>query len=448
VEILKVYGGKFTQLPQTTTAVIRFTTESGGSAELRYALVRKGDYTYDSPPPDSAYKKLGDFDQGEHLNQRIDVSSGGSDYDIWLLLCQDGKMSNPHKIGWRTINGTWRGELYVAEKGKDSNDGKAPDNAVATLKKALEILKDEYASEKKSASALCAIHIAGEVNARGEDNIIITGASYPPIVLLDNGGGTLRLISKGAIITAGSGGNLTIGGDLHLAGMPDNITALVHVAFGKLTLEGKAVIRDNTNVIGAGGGVYLQAGEFIMTGGEIRGNKATDNVYGGGGGVWALANSVFTMKGGKIINNESYGVEINLNMGAGGGGVGLSGSPTFTMAGSGEIRGNSAVYGGGVFFLGWDEDDGPSFYMHGGTIAENTAVKEGGGVYAGNIVNSHNENLACFEKTGGVITGGGDPYPNKAGGSPQAVGGDRIRSKTAGSGDGLDITKKEGWDLP
>ena len=55
----------------------------------------------------------------------------------------------------------------------------------------------------------------------------------------------------------------------------------VYVAGGVLTMEAGSVIRNNTNA-GYGGGVYCDAGSFIMHGGTITGNTAAR----GGGGVY------------------------------------------------------------------------------------------------------------------------------------------------------------------
>ena len=55
----------------------------------------------------------------------------------------------------------------------------------------------------------------------------------------------------------------------------------VYVAGGVLTMEAGSVIRNNTTA-GYGGGVYCDAGSFIMHGGTITGNTAAR----GGGGVY------------------------------------------------------------------------------------------------------------------------------------------------------------------
>jgi hypothetical protein len=114
-----------------------------------------------------------------------------------------------------------------------------------------------------------------------------------------------------------------------------------------------------------GGGVLVDGGEFVMTGGEI-----SDNNGGVGGGVGLLSGK-FEMTGGKISRNHANA----------GGGVGCS-NADFEMIG-GEISGNSAYEGGGVYL-----SDISTFSMFGGVIygtdetnasLRNTATGQGGG---------------------------------------------------------------------
>ncbi|MCL2643414.1 MAG: hypothetical protein FWD52_07915 [Candidatus Bathyarchaeota archaeon] len=172
----------------------------------------------------------------------------------------------------------------------------------------------------------------------------------------------------------------------------------------------------------SGGGVY-NIGTFAMSGGEISGNTAASN----GGGIWDYM-GVFTMSGGTILGNTATG-------GSGGGvhlwgGVHL-GYSEFTMSG-GEISGNKAAkWGGGVHSganftmsngkisgniatLGGGVYNAYVFTMSGGEISGNTAAT-GGGVY--NIRNFGDDDLAgTFNRLGGKISGniassGNNVYP-------------------------------------
>ncbi len=191
----------------------------------------------------------------------------------------------------------------------------------------------------------------------------------------------------------------------------------VNVNGGKFNMYG-GVIKNNTagtsKALSNGGAVYVGSnGTFTMTGGEITGNTATRN----GGGV-AVNNGTFTMSGdAKILNNSAKqdynsiehlgggvyvgekgtftmsgntSVEGNLaragytDSNAQGGGVYVSNGGTFTMNDNASIKSNTMtsqyqsdaknLYGGGVFV-------GGTLNLGGGSIEDNTAVYEGGGLY-------------------------------------------------------------------
>ena len=114
-------------------------------------------------------------------------------------------------------------------------------------------------------------------------------------------------------------------------------------------------------------------GDFIMYGGEIRGNRIDISAHsaaaGDGAGVESQL-SDFTMYGGKITNNHVINGSNNE-----GGGVNMHTGGTFTMYG-GEISGNACSdTGGGVISAG------TYLKLYGGTISNNTADKRGGGVF-------------------------------------------------------------------
>jgi hypothetical protein len=131
-----------------------------------------------------------------------------------------------------------------------------------------------------------------------------------------------------------------------------------------------------------------------------------------------------------------------------GGGVYFAGG-TFNMSG-GTISGNTAYYGGGVYFAG----GGGTFAMNGGTISSNTAYY-GGGVYV---------NGGTFTKTlNSIIYGDDDDNADNgnetdntatannmnAGHAVYVYNGPKIRNNTAGAGDGLDNTiagAPGGWE--
>ena len=188
----------------------------------------------------------------------------------------------------------------------------------------------------------------------------------------------------------------------------------VNVNGGKFYMYG-GVIKNNTagtsKSLSNGGAVYIGAGgKFTMTGGEISGNTATRN----GGGV-AVYNGIFTMSGNaKISNNiakQDYNAVEHL-----GGGVYVGASGKFTMSGDTVISGNLAhsgyadsnAQGGGVYVA-----SGGTFTMNdnasikSNTMKEqytNTAKSVRGGVFVGGTLNlgggSIEDNTAVYEGGG------------------------------------------------
>ena len=190
----------------------------------------------------------------------------------------------------------------------------------------------------------------------------------------------------------------------------------VNVNGGKFNMSG-GVIKNNTagtsKSLSNGGAVYVGSnGTFKMSGGEITGNTATRNggvaVYNGtftmsgdamisnniakqdynavehlGGGVYVGASGKFTMSGDTVISgNLTHSGYADSN--AQGGGVYVASGGTFTMNDNASIKSNTmkeqytntakSVRGGGVFV-------GGTLNLNGGSIEDNTAVYEGGGLY-------------------------------------------------------------------
>ena len=133
-------------------------------------------------------------------------------------------------------------------------------------------------------------------------------------------------------------------------------------------------------------------GSFIMNGGEITNNRS-GGVYVSSGTredeetyeVIVLPGGSFTMNGGEITGNNA----------GSGGGVQVTETGSFIMNG-GKITGNNAGSGGGAAV-----DKSGSFTMNGGEISGNTAV-QGGGV--------HVTDEGSFTMNGGEITGNNAGY--------------------------------------
>ena len=172
----------------------------------------------------------------------------------------------------------------------------------------------------------------------------------------------------------------------------------VYVDGGTFVMTGGTIFSSAAN--SDGGGVYLTNGAvFTMTGGAIQGCRAT---YNSGGGVYVGADCTFMMQDG-VIENCSAGTGDSCF----GGGVYVAGS--FLMTG-GAIRGCSVIEkenasGGGVYVTA-----NAAFTMTGGSI-ENCFVWDlGGGVYAGGtfeMTGGHIKNCSAWGEGSGVYVANG-----------------------------------------
>ncbi|MCL1970704.1 MAG: InlB B-repeat-containing protein [Candidatus Bathyarchaeota archaeon] len=238
-----------------------------------------------------------------------------------------------------------------------------------------------------------------------------------------NRGGTLIMIDGeisdnrdtndggGGVYVVANGASFTMYGGVISNNIADQWGGGVNIEPGStFSLYGGVVSNNKANGYGVGGGVCAD-GVFEMFGGEISGNTAIrggGGVYsrgqsgasnftmvdglifnnsvtsgsGYGGGVAVSNPCVFTMKGGKILDNTapSYG-----------GGVYISGA-TFNMTGTGILSGNNATDGGGVYLTGIA---GRFNMTDSSVISGNLAKNNGGGVYVGN---------GWFNLTGGTIS--------------------------------------------
>jgi hypothetical protein len=236
---------------------------------------------------------------------------------------------------------------------------------------------------------------------------------------------------KFQLFEVGVGGNLTLGhpqgGTLILDGgavwnelnqsQNDGVTAgdvLVKVENAQLTIRDGAILRNNDNTTGEGGGVHVNSSSgsaaLIMTGGAISGNRAKT---GNGGGVYVVnqgtgSSATLTMTGGVISGNRADG---DGNDDDGGGGVYVAGTGTeLTMSGGSIISENTAPRGGGVYVYS-GALNGATLIMKGGSISENTASVYGGGVYVTNSDNNYSakltmENGSISKNTASTYGGG------------------------------------------
>ncbi len=135
-------------------------------------------------------------------------------------------------------------------------------------------------------------------------------------------------------------------------------------------------------------GVFLTSGASgIMSGGSISNNTAVRGaaimLYSVGDGESKRVG--FTMTGGEISNNKHMYFSTTNNLYPSGA-VHIEGNAEFTMNG-GTITGNTGTQGGGVCVVdpglqGNGTEQKTAFVMNGGVISNNTATKSGGGIYS------------------------------------------------------------------
>lgn len=196
---------------------------------------------------------------------------------------------------------------------------------------------------------------------------------------------------------------------------------------GKIT--NNHVINGSSN---EGGGVNMHTGgTFTMYGGEISGNAYSDT---GGGVISAgtylklyggtISNNTADKRGGGVFTNMtltiSDGITITGNKSEQGGGI-YTYDEDITING-GNITGNTATYGGGVYHIGDYRTCDTLTISGSATITGNTAT-DGGGVYveSGKNTSNWNKGQGALQINGGSITNntatgnGGGVYINERG---------------------------------
>jgi hypothetical protein len=308
---------------------------------------------------------------------------------------------------------------YVADYGFDTSDGLTHTTALATVDKALEKIAIAYRGAHTWTHAdIVIIGTTGDtktvtINDTEDKDNSNSGSStdeYPPITLrgmspaqpgiltADKAGwstSTYRVLEvlNGAEVTLGNDLTITGGGKRSLSGLLHGAGVYVN-NYSSFTMNGGTITANTTYGAGYGGGVYVHSySTFIMNSGII-----SDNYGFYTGGVSARTGTSVTMTGGTITGNTSN---------TSGGGMRVVNS-TFTMTG-GTISGNISEtdHGGGINIASG------SFTMSGGLITGNTAVMgNGGGVYVstdGNFTISGGtiSNNTANQTGGGIYVGPG-----------------------------------------
>ncbi|MCL2360570.1 MAG: hypothetical protein FWC73_02010 [Defluviitaleaceae bacterium] len=227
----------------------------------------------------------------------------------------------------------------------------------------------------------------------------------------NNGGGISVMGATTLNMFGGTIGSATIGLNNHANQNGGGVSV---TANGILNISGTGSIIGNTATVSGGGVAFLGAGFFNMNNTAIiSGNIAlgTATTAGGGGVAFTAASGRFVMEGGTISGNtgnigggvllHSNAAGVNHLMTAGnitgntantsGGGVALNVDNTRLAMENGNISGNfangtAAANGGGGVFLAVGA--GSNFTFENGTIHNNTAVMNGGGIFTSTFTHS------------------------------------------------------------
>ena len=333
---------------------------------------------------------------------------------------------------------------YVSGTGSDSNDGLLNSSSLATVNKALSLIRAGYASNapwpgKGTASvAPASIIVSGTVTADdfetdplGMVYIDNSTGAYPPLEikgLLASSPGTISGAGKNKAVIYNNGADLSMREYLTVSGATSlaNSRGVEVAGSGSFTMYGGTIsnasygiftVSTEGTVIDVRGGTVTghtyqgvsfggSNNEFFLSGGFIRNNKE----HGVRVGSNSSSNNTFEMTGGTIDTNTVQGIEISgsnhtititngtiekndqgINYGN------SSSNCTMTFGGSAIITGNTYT---GVGF-GSTNQGGSKFIMNGGTIKSNGTF----GLYLQGANTS-------FIKTDGII------YGNTTTGSP------------------------------
>jgi hypothetical protein len=153
----------------------------------------------------------------------------------------------------------------------------------------------------------------------------------------------------------------------------------IYIQGGELFIGDEVFITGNEAA--TGGGVYIWGSAAVtLTGGKIHGNRTINAGNGRGGGVYVNAGA-FTLKDGAIYNNTANSPSAASIDNHTGGGVLVGNTPASFFMEGGEIYENTAGASGKGTGGGVRVAQLGTFTMTGGAIRNNTSGNDGGGVY-------------------------------------------------------------------
>lgn len=243
------------------------------------------------------------------------------------------------------------GTAAVVKRG-DFTDSMITDSGVLTLKK---ITLDGGSVDGKSAD---------------QDGGIVHVLT--PVKLTVNADATLRnstTTANGGAICFGGGASLTMNGAINNCAAASGGGIYAENAFASIAMYG--TIADCTAETGDGGGLCAQKDGSITVynGAQLTGNKAEN---GRGGAICTDSNLILR---GAVGGSTEEGGAPKGNTARLGGGLCVDEHAVFTVYSTGYVTDNSAVNGGGLYVLG-------TARISGGTVSDNTASADGGGVCA------------------------------------------------------------------
>ena len=315
----------------------------------------------------------------------------------------------------------------------------------------------------RDASDICLIAVGGRGRLKLK-NVVLDGQrdTYP---------------GDRSLLQVENGGSLTLqDGAVFQNNQTNSYGGAIRVFDGFLIMEGGTIQNNETSQ--EGGGIYIYKGSFVLkNGGTICNNKAKDN----GGGIYVGSEATFRMEGGEISGNTGYsgGMLLDCSKTAEITGGTIKGN-TATGTGGGifarcqvriqsaSITGNTATHGGGISVLTtngkaagvvmdggsitgnaakqmerYSWGDGGGVYLdhaeltlnNGAIISDNTAEREGGGIYSQGTITMNDGKIT--NNTG--VYGGGiyNQWSNNA--SIVTINGGEISRNTSkeGSGGGI-----------
>jgi hypothetical protein len=300
-------------------------TLSGGTVGGNYAYGLGGGITFASPPSSSSAPNLLISGTAQITNNTSVGDSGG----VYI----SGNNVNASMTGGKISGNNGKG-VYIA-----------------------------------SASSAVFNMSGGEIsnNLSGGSGAGINVNSYGTFTLSDSAkiSGNISKVDGGGVHFTGDGLNLNGGeiSDNTAQGEGGGLYSAGTASLNGTDIIGNTAVGYGNAYSGNGGGVFVNAGTFTLTTGTI-----ADNIAGGsGGGLY---------QGGGTVN--AGGGEISGNSAQNGGGLYYAAINAMNLAGT-AVSGNEATANGGGLYVNYGYDD--SVIMTAGALRGNTAGGNGGGVY-------------------------------------------------------------------